>query len=150
MMLDARGDHVIARLHQPEIARLSPSVPPLVKTISDARQPSKAATDSRASLHRSPRLLPMMMDGRGIAEVLPKIWPHGLEHLGQNRGGGVIVEIDAVHHGLNFYFNSYHSSLYAMQMWPFLQAAIALAIIKARHDSDPIRQHEPSAAFWTA
>ena len=37
----------------------------------------------------------MMVDGRGIAEALTKVRAHGFEHLRQNRGGGVIVEINA-------------------------------------------------------
>ena len=39
----------------------------------------------------------MMVDGRGVAEVLPEIRAHGLEHLGQNRRCGVIVEVNAMH-----------------------------------------------------
>ena len=82
----------------PKIARLSASVPPLVKTISDARQPSKRRNRFARALDRRPRLLPMMMDGRGVAEVLAEVRPHGLENLGQNRRGGVVVEINPAHH----------------------------------------------------
>src|ERR1700683_941537 len=39
----------------------------------------------------------MMVDGRCVAEVLGEVRPHGLEDLGQNRGGRVVVEIDSAH-----------------------------------------------------
>ncbi len=48
--------------------------------------------------HRRPRLLPVVVNGRGIAKMLAEIRPHGFQHLGQHGGGRVIVEIDALHH----------------------------------------------------
>src|SRR5207302_970515 len=48
-------------------------------------------------LDRSPSLLSVMMDGRGISEAFPEKGAHGFEHLGQNRGGGVVVEVNAMH-----------------------------------------------------
>ncbi len=53
-------------------------------------------------LHRRPRLLSMMMDGRRVPEALPEVGLHGLKDLGQHRGGGVIVEIDAAHGCFHF------------------------------------------------
>ena len=51
----------------------------------------------------SPRLLPMMMDGGSIAELLSEIRTHRLEHVGQQRSRGVIVEVNAVHNRTRFY-----------------------------------------------
>src|SRR5580765_5914827 len=48
-------------------------------------------------LNGCPRFLSMMMDRRGVAEALQKVRTHGFEHFGQDRSGGVVVEIDAVH-----------------------------------------------------
>ena len=96
-MLDARGDHVIAGRHEScnrEIVALGPS----------AGENDFGGAASEQLRHRlarifdrSPRLLPMMMNGRGIAESLPKPGAHSLKHLGQDRGSGVVIEIDAVH-----------------------------------------------------
>ncbi len=72
-------------------------MPPLVKTISEALQPSNVGHRFARILDRGARFLPVMVDGRGVAEVLPKIRAHGLEHLGQDRGSGVIVEVNATH-----------------------------------------------------
>ena len=49
------------------------------------------------ALHRRPRLLSVMMDGRRVAKMLPEVSLHGLKDLGQDGGGGVIVEINAMH-----------------------------------------------------
>ena len=58
------------------------------------------------TLDRRPRLLSVMMDGRRVAEVLPEVGLHRLKDLGQDRRGGVIVEIDAAHR-LSAYFTLY-------------------------------------------
>ena len=57
-------------LGSPKIARLSASVPPLVKTISEARHPSKRGHGFARALDGRPRLLSVVMDGRGVPEVL--------------------------------------------------------------------------------
>ena len=54
-------------------------------------------------LDRRPRLLSMVMNGRRVPEVLPEVGLHGLKDLGQDGGGGVIVEIDAAHGYMPFY-----------------------------------------------
>src|SRR5260370_25059981 len=38
-----------------------------------------------------------MVDRRRVAKVVPEIRTHGIEHLRQNRRGGVIVEVNAQH-----------------------------------------------------
>src|SRR5271169_3876286 len=48
-------------------------------------------------LHRRPRLLPVMMDGRRIAEALGKVRSHSLQDLREHRGSSVIVEINPPH-----------------------------------------------------
>ena len=56
----------------PNSARLSPSVPPLVKTISAVRAPEQLSDAVSRLLDRSPRLLPLLVDGRGVAEALQR------------------------------------------------------------------------------
>ena len=48
-------------------------------------------------LYRRTRMLSVMMDGRGIAELLEVIGTHGFKHFGQNRRGRVAVEIHPFH-----------------------------------------------------
>ena len=50
------------------------------------------------ALDRGPRLLPVMVDGGRVAEVLAEVRPHGLQNLGEHRSGRVVVEIDSAHH----------------------------------------------------
>src|SRR5579875_807474 len=45
----------------------------------------------------APRLPADGMSAGGIAERLCEIRPHGLPHSGQQRCGGVVVEINAIH-----------------------------------------------------
>src|ERR1700726_1501424 len=49
------------------------------------------------ALDGRPRLLSMMMDGRSVPKVLPKVGLHGLKDHGQHGCGGVIVEVNAAH-----------------------------------------------------
>jgi hypothetical protein len=39
----------------------------------------------------------VVVDGRGVAELIGKIGPHRLPHLRQERSGGVVIEINAPH-----------------------------------------------------
>ena len=78
-------------------------MPPLVKTISEALASEQRGYRLARALDRRPRLLSMMMDGRGIAKMLAEIGLHGRKDLGQHRRGGVIVEIDAAHNIFLFY-----------------------------------------------
>ena len=65
----------------------------------DFRRPAPEQRRHRfpRTLHRCPRLLPMMMDGRRVAKVLREVRPHGLKNLRQHWRGRVIVEIDSAH-----------------------------------------------------
>jgi len=42
-------------------------------------------------------LLAVEMDGGGVAEVLDPVGAHGVDHLGQQGGGGVCVHVDTEH-----------------------------------------------------
>ena len=42
-------------------------------------------------------VLAVLMDGGGVAEGVDKEGPHGVQHLGEQRGGGVGVHVDAAH-----------------------------------------------------
>ncbi len=65
----------------------------------DLRGPASQQSGYRLArpLHCRPRLLSVMMDGRRVPETLPEVGLHGLKDLGQDRGGGVIVEVNAAH-----------------------------------------------------
>ena len=78
----------------PRMAKLSDSVPPLVYTISDGSAPDQGG-DSRARLvHGGFRPLAEVMHAGRIAKLVPRCRDDRLEHLGRERGGGVVVEID--------------------------------------------------------
>ena len=79
------------RRSNPKIARLSPSVPPLVNTISEARHPTSSATVLARTLHGGPRLLPVMMDRGRIAKMIRKIWLHRVQNRGKYWGCSVVV-----------------------------------------------------------
>ena len=81
-------------------------MPPLVKTISDARHPSKGRYRFPRPLDRRPGLLSMMMDGRSIPKMLAEIRLHRRQDLWQDGRGGVIVQINAAHR-LHAYFTLY-------------------------------------------
>jgi len=97
MMLDARRDHMVARRNQPgnrQVVAFGPAAGE-----DDLRGAALQELRHRFPriLHRGPRLLPMMMNGRGIAKPLGEVRSHGLKHFGQYRSCGVIVEINAAH-----------------------------------------------------
>ena len=97
MVLYARRDYMIARRNPSghgEIVALRTTAGE-----DDFRRaaPQQIGHGFARVLDRGPRLLPMVMDGRGIAEALLEVGTHGLEHLGQNRRCRVVVEIDALH-----------------------------------------------------
>jgi len=45
--------------------------------------------------------LPKSVNGRGVAEVGGEIGEHGVEDGGVDGGGGVVIEVDAVHTAMN-------------------------------------------------
>src|SRR3981081_2492131 len=46
----------------------------------------------------------MMVNGGCVAEVLTVVRQHGLQHLGQQRCGCIVIEIDASHHPVLLYW----------------------------------------------
>ena len=83
------------------MARLSDSVPPLVKTISEGRTPTKAAT-SPQPIPPAPCRLPRPVQTAGIA-MLVHARDHGLDHFWMSDGRGVGVEVDrfSMGHGVD-------------------------------------------------
>ena len=79
------------------MAKLSLSVPPLVKTTSDGSAPISAATALRAWSIDRLGPLPEVVDARRVAELLPQRGRHGVGDRREDRGRGVMVEIDALH-----------------------------------------------------
>ena len=82
MMLNARSDHVIARGHQSgdrEIVALRAAAGE-----DNLRGHATQQVSHRFAcvLNRGARFLPVVVDRRGVAEVLPKIGAHGFEDLG--------------------------------------------------------------------
>src|SRR5206468_3620911 len=51
-------------------------------------------------LHRSARLLALLVDRGRVAELLEEIRSHRFKHVGQERAGRVVVEVDPVHDSL--------------------------------------------------
>jgi hypothetical protein len=42
-------------------------------------------------------MLSFLMDGRSVAELLQEKWAHRLQHLGQQRSGGISIQVDTPH-----------------------------------------------------
>ena len=100
-MLDRAGDHVLrgraAARVTPKIARLSASVPPLVKTIS-----VRAGVDQRRDLpprRFQPLLggLAEMVDAGRVTIHLTETRHQRLQDFRRDGGGGVVVEIEVLH-----------------------------------------------------
>ncbi len=84
----------------PTMPRLSASVPPEVKTTWLGSAPSASAICRRACSMPGPGRPAKAMGAGGIAEgLVGEVGQHGLQHLGANRGGGGMVEIDGRTHG---------------------------------------------------
>ncbi len=106
-MLDSRSNNMLSGLHETSLGETGLHETKDREVVAlgaaagedDLRGP---ASDQRGyrlagTLHRRPGLLSMVMDGRGVAKMLPEIGLHGCQDLGQHGRGGVIVEIDAAH-----------------------------------------------------
>ncbi len=96
------GDEVIARLDDARDRQIVGLRAPAGKDDFASAATQKAGHLLPRALHGSPRPLAVKMNRRCIAKVLTKKRPHGRQHLGQKRGGGIVIEIDAAHHNLNF------------------------------------------------
>ena len=97
MMLNRRGDEVIARLHQAkqrQVVALGAAAGE-----DDLRRTAVQQLGNLLArvLHRRARLLSLLMNGRRVAELLEEVGTHGLKHFGKKRSGGVVVEVDPMH-----------------------------------------------------
>ena len=90
-------DDVIARAGQPKDSEIVGLGAAAGKHDLRRTAPQQRRDRFARALDRRPRLLPMMMDGRRVAEMLAKVGPHGLENFRQNRSRRVIVEINPPH-----------------------------------------------------
>src|SRR5581483_877032 len=97
MMLDAGSNHVIAGLQQSGDGQIVALRPPGSEYDLRCAAVQQFCNRLARALHRGPRLLPVMVNRGCVAELLPKIRAHGLEYFRQNRSGGVIVQVNALH-----------------------------------------------------
>src|SRR5258707_8832240 len=112
VVLDARTDDVISGLNQSrngQVVAFGSTAGEHNFRSSATEQPSHRVS---RPFYRSPRLLPMMVDGRWVAEGLPEVGPHGRKHLRQHRSASVVVEINPTHgaHGIYFTLLSHLSA----------------------------------------
>src|ERR1019366_2797505 len=96
-MLDGRGDDVIARLQQAkqrQVVALGAAAGE-----DDLRRTAVQQLRNLLArvLHSGARLLSLLMNGRGVAELLEEVGTHGLKHFRKKRSGGVVVEVDPMH-----------------------------------------------------
>ena len=109
MVFNARCDDVVARANQSgnrKVVRLGTAAGENDFGSAAAKQCGHRLA---SVLNGGPCVLAVMVDRRGVAELLPEIGPHRLEYLGQNGRGGVIVEINAMHAKLLFYSTLWQS-----------------------------------------
>ena len=79
----------------PKIARLSASVPPLVKTISARLRADQSGNGFARGVNRSAGALSGRMDRACIAKVVREKRQHGFEDGGVHGRGRVVIKIDA-------------------------------------------------------
>ena len=96
-MLDRRGNHVIARLDQAEQSQVVAFGAAAGKDNLGSATVQQLGNLLACPLHRRPRLLSLLMDGRGVPKLLEEVGTHRLKHFGQKRAGGVVVEIHPAH-----------------------------------------------------
>ena len=96
VMLDVGGDKVVAIRRRanatPLMARLSLSVPPLVKRTSLGRQLSTCAT-VRAIRRARGGHAAMAVQARRVAPPFPQVWEHRLEDTLVEGGSGGVVKV---------------------------------------------------------
>ena len=101
-MLDGAGDDVLARPRRrrasaPRMARLSASVPPLVKTISAADGVDQGGHLAARRFQTLLRALSEMVDAGRVTIHLTETRHHRLENFRSDGCGGVVVEIEMLH-----------------------------------------------------
>ena len=103
-VLDKRGDHVgtAAWGHSGGADDSEDGVVVGLGAAAGEENLSRSGANQRGNLFAggfdgSARPLAEGMDGRGIAKLRREIGKHGVEHFGLDGGGGVVIEVDAVH-----------------------------------------------------
>ena len=101
-MLDGAGDDVLARgggrrAVRPRMARLSASVPPLVKTISAADGVDEGGHLAARRFQPLLRALSEMVDAGRVTIHLSEARHHRLENFRSDGSGGVVIEVEMLH-----------------------------------------------------
>ena len=81
----------------PRIAKLSLSVPPLVKTTSEGSAPNQGGHLRARLVQCGLGPLTEMVDARRVAELVAQGRHHPFDDGRRNRRGGVVIEINALH-----------------------------------------------------
>ena len=97
MMLNRGGDDVIARLHQAEQGQVVAFGAAAGEDYLGSATVQQLGNMFARALDRRPCLLSLLMNGRGVPELLEEVGTHRLKHFGQKRAGGVVVEIHPAH-----------------------------------------------------
>src|SRR5882724_4619109 len=97
MMLNSRSDDMLPRFRKAENCQVIALGAATGKD--NLRRPASQQGRYRLArtLHRRPRLLSVVMDGRCVAKALPETGLHSRKDFGQDRRCSVIVEINATH-----------------------------------------------------
>src|SRR3954469_946760 len=104
-VLNGGSDNVIAALHQPKDAQVvGLSAAAGKNNFRRTRIHQRRYRCSRL-FHRRPRVLAIMVNRRRIAELLQVKRPHRLKHLRQDRGGGIVIEVNAAHGSILLLFS---------------------------------------------
>ena len=96
-MLNGSGDEVVAGTQQAEDGRIVALGAAGVEDYLGGVAVEECGQGLAGTIYGSARLLPLDMDGGGVAKVLGPIRAHGLHHLRQQRRGGVGVSIYSAH-----------------------------------------------------
>ncbi len=97
MVLDRRGDDVIARLHHPQQRQVVAFGAAAGEDDLRRTAVQQIGNLLAGALDRCPRLLPLLVNRRGVAKLLEEVRTHRLKHLGQKRSGSVVVEVNPSH-----------------------------------------------------
>ncbi len=97
VVLDGRSDHVVAAADETKNAQVIRLSPTAGKDHLRGTRVQQRSHRGPRLLYRRPRVLPVMVDGGCIAELLHVERPHRVKHFRQDGSGGVVVEVDSLH-----------------------------------------------------
>ena len=97
VVLDRRSDEVVAGLGQSEERQIVALGASAGEDDFGGTAVHKIGDMLAGLLDRGARLLALLVDGRGIAELLQEVGLHGRKHLRQKGAGRVVVEIHPAH-----------------------------------------------------